>query len=172
MNTCHMMAAICAIALAASAASAQTSTDQRRAELLRERAAIDAELKGLDAVTASAAGETVTTPNVSAAAGDAVLDQTDIIVTAKALSLTTKVTGQTVTTVTDRAFRNTPATTIADIVRLSPGVAVIQGNGPRDVGVSIRGSNARNSFGARNIQVFEDDANTIVRFQKRMDVSL
>ncbi|RYD96243.1 MAG: TonB-dependent receptor, partial [Sphingomonadales bacterium] len=68
-----------------------------------------------------------------------------------------KVTGQTVTTVSDAAFRDTPATTIADIVKLSPGVVVIQGNGPRDVGVSVRGSNARNSFGARNIQVFEDD---------------
>jgi hypothetical protein len=81
----------------------------------------------------------------------------DIIVTGRALSLTTQVTGQTVTTVDDSTFRNTPATTIADIVKLSPGVAVTQGNGPRDVSVSVRGSNARNGFGARNIQVFEDD---------------
>jgi len=81
----------------------------------------------------------------------------DVVVTGRALSLTTRVAGQTVTTVQDDAFRNTPATTIADIVKLSPGVVVIQGNGPRDVGVSVRGSNARNSFGARNLQVFEDD---------------
>lgn len=81
----------------------------------------------------------------------------DIIVTGRALPLTSEVRGQTATTVTDRDVRNTPATTIADIVKLSPGVAVIGGNGPRDVGVSIRGSNARQSFGARNIQVFEDD---------------
>ncbi|HEX8553635.1 MAG TPA: TonB-dependent receptor [Sphingomonas sp.] len=81
----------------------------------------------------------------------------DIVVVGNALPLTTRVRGQTVTTVDDEDVRNTPATTIADIVRLSPGVAVIGGNGPRDVGVSIRGSNARNSFGARNIQVFEDD---------------
>lgn len=125
------------IALLSSAASAQTD---RRAELLRQRAAIDAELASLD----QRAPETPAAP-------------ADIVVTGTALSLTTQVKGQTVTTIGDRAFRDTPATTIADIVKLSPGVAVIQGNGPRDVGVSIRGSNARNSFGARNIQVFEDD---------------
>ena len=118
----------------------------RRAELLRQRAAIDAELQRLDRSAPAA-----TVPAVTA------VPTGDVVVTARALSLTTKVTGQTVTTVDDDAFRNTPATTIADIVKLSPGVVVIQGNGPRDVGVSIRGSNARQSFGARNIQVFEDD---------------
>lgn len=143
MSKCTLLCAISSIALFSSVAAAQTAED-RRAELLRQRAAIDAELRALD---------TVVTPAPAAApAGGA-----DIIVTAKALTLTTKVKGQTDTTISDAAFRNTPATTIADIVRLSPGVAVIAGNGPRDVGVSIRGSNARNSFGARNIQVFEDD---------------
>jgi outer membrane receptor protein involved in Fe transport len=33
---------------------------------------------------------------------------------------------------------------------------VKQGNGPRDIGISIRGSNARDGFGIRNIQVLED----------------
>jgi iron complex outermembrane receptor protein len=136
----------------ASAASAQTTTDTRRAELLRQRAAIDAQLAALDAAASPASSA----PHAATAA-IATLDPDEIVVTGKALSLTTNVTGQTVTTVSDAAFRNTPATNIADIVKLSPGVAVIQGNGPRDVGVSIRGSNARNSFGARNIQVFEDD---------------
>lgn len=152
MSASHVTVAITLIALATSTASAQTaastSPDDRRAELLRQRRAIDAELSALDA-----------SPPLrpSAMPTPAAADSSDIVVTAKALSLTTRVTGQTVTTIDDRAFRNTPATTIADIVKLSPGVAVIQGNGPRDVGVSIRGSNARNSFGARNIQVFEDD---------------
>jgi iron complex outermembrane receptor protein len=138
----HILAALPLIALA-SAATAQT-TDDRRTELLRQRAAIDAELAALDHAPVPSPKTDITTPN-------------DIVVTGTALSLTTLVKGQTVTTIDDRAFRDTPATTIADIVKLSPGVAVIQGNGPRDVGVSIRGSNARNSFGARNIQVFEDD---------------
>jgi iron complex outermembrane receptor protein len=126
------------------AAGAQTGTDARRAALLRQRAAIDAELRALD---------TSAPPREASPQSD----RSDIVVTARALSLTTHVAGQTVTTIDDSMFRNTPATTIADIVRLSPGVTVIQGNGPRDVGVSIRGSNARNAFGARNIQVFEDD---------------
>ncbi|WP_294395114.1 Plug domain-containing protein [uncultured Sphingomonas sp.] len=68
------------------------------------------------------------------------------MVTATALPPTRDMAGRTVTTVDDSRFRNTPATTIADIVKLSPGVAVIQGKGPRDVGVSIRGSNARNRY--------------------------
>jgi iron complex outermembrane receptor protein len=33
---------------------------------------------------------------------------------------------------------------------------VKQGNGPRDIGISIRGSNARNGFGIRNLVIFED----------------
>ena len=153
MNKRHLLAAISMIAFAASAASAQTSIDSQRNELLRQRAAIDAQLSALDREAASTVlPEPAPQSSASASAGS-----DDIIVTGRALSLTTKVTGQTVTTVNNEAFRNTPATTIADIVKLSPGVAVIAGNGPRDVGVSIRGSNARNSFGARNIQVFEDD---------------
>ena len=137
-------------ALTASGASAQTSSEIRRAELLRQRAAIDAELRSLDAAD-DANSHASPPPERSASASG------EIIVTGRALSLTTRVTGQTVTTIDRSAFIDTPARTIADVVRLSPGVVVIQGNGPRDVGVSVRGSNARNGFGARNIQVFEDD---------------
>lgn len=141
------LAAVSAV-LCASAASAQTTADDRRAELLRQRAAIDVELAKLDA---AAPTPQAAPPAAAPVHGD------EIFVTSKALSLTTRVSGQTVTTVDAAAFRNTPATTIADIVRLSPGIAVTQGNGPRDVSVSVRGSNARNAFGARNLQVFEDD---------------
>jgi iron complex outermembrane recepter protein len=143
----RLLIALPALALA-TAASAQSAEQDRRADLLRQRAAIDAELRTLDEAPSTAPSE----PERRAAA-----PSDDIVVSGKGLSLTTRVTGQTVTTVSDSAFRNTPAATIADIVKLSPGVVVIQGNGPRDVGVSVRGSNARNSFGARNIQVFEDD---------------
>ncbi len=146
MSKALLSAAVSAV-LVASAAHAQTSVDDRRADLLRQRAAIDAELATLDTLAAA-------TPQ---AAPPAPVSADEIFVTSKALSLTTRVRGQTVTTVDAAAFRNTPATTIADIVRLSPGIAVTQGNGPRDVSVSVRGSNARNSFGARNLQVFEDD---------------
>lgn len=148
MSKLLVSAAVSAV-LCASAASAQTDEAGRRAELLRQRAAIDAELAKLDAATPQPRPAVPSTVSVDAG--------NEILVTGKALSLTTRVSGQTVTTMDSTLFRNTPATTIADIVRLSPGVAVTQGNGPRDVSVSVRGSNARNGFGARNLQVFEDD---------------
>lgn len=142
-----MAAAMSAVAcVPAAKAEAAADRDDRRAEL-PQRAKIDEQLASLDNGSESGPVEQ----------RDRTQSEGDIIVTGRALSLTTEVAGQTVTTIDDSAFRSTPATTIADIVKLSPGVVVIQGNGPRDVGVSIRGSNARNSFGARNIQVFEDD---------------
>jgi iron complex outermembrane recepter protein len=64
--------------------------------------------------------------------------------------------GQPVTTIGEDRFNNEPAFSIGEILRQSPGVSVKQGNGPRDVGISIRGSNARVGFGIRNIQVYED----------------
>jgi iron complex outermembrane receptor protein len=65
-------------------------------------------------------------------------------------------TGQTETTIDRSQFDNRPAVTVADVLRESPGISVKQGNGPRDIGISIRGSNARNGFGIRNIVIFED----------------
>ncbi|UVO49021.1 TonB-dependent receptor [Sphingomonas sp. SUN019] len=150
MNYPRFAVAVSAIALSSGAWAQDTTTDSRRAELLRQRARIDAELEALTKPATTAA-------KPAGRSADRTADEGDIVVTGRALSLTTIVTGQTVTNVDDAAFRNTPATTIADIVKLSPGVAVTQGNGPRDVSVSVRGSNARNGFGARNIQVFEDD---------------
>ena len=45
---------------------------------------------------------------------------------------------------------------VDDLVLGSPGVDVKLGNGPRDYGISIRGSNASNGFGVRNIVMMED----------------
>jgi iron complex outermembrane receptor protein len=64
--------------------------------------------------------------------------------------------GQTETTIDRSQFDNRPAFSVADVLRDSPGVSVKQGNGPRDFGISIRGSNARNSFGIRNLVIFDD----------------
>ncbi|KRR00564.1 TonB-dependent receptor family protein [Bradyrhizobium valentinum] len=64
--------------------------------------------------------------------------------------------GQTETTIDRSQFDNRPAFSIADVLRESPGISVKQGNGPRDVGISIRGSNARNGFGIRNLVIFDD----------------
>ena len=65
-------------------------------------------------------------------------------------------TGQTTTTLGRSLFENRPAFSVGDVLRDSPGVSVKQGNGPRDLGISIRGSNARNGFGIRNLVIFED----------------
>ena len=65
-------------------------------------------------------------------------------------------TGQVITPVSQDDFRNTPAFSVTDIFDLSPGVTTAQGNGPRDVSVSIRGSNERQTYGVRNIQMSED----------------
>jgi iron complex outermembrane recepter protein len=65
-------------------------------------------------------------------------------------------TGQTETTIDRSQFDNRPAFSVADVLRESPGISVKQGNGPRDIGISIRGSNARNGFGIRNLVIFED----------------
>ncbi len=64
--------------------------------------------------------------------------------------------GQTVTTLERDRFTQSPVFSAADLLLDSPGLTVKQGNGPRDVGISIRGSNARNGFGIRNIVVEED----------------
>lgn len=53
-------------------------------------------------------------------------------------------------------FKNSPAITVADIVSMMPGVTFVPGNGPRDVAISVRGSSTRQTYGVRNIKVFED----------------
>ncbi|MTV12792.1 MULTISPECIES: TonB-dependent receptor [Bradyrhizobium] len=65
-------------------------------------------------------------------------------------------TGQTETTIDRSQFDNRPAFSVADVLRDSPGISIKQGNGPRDFGISIRGSNARNGFGIRNLVIFDD----------------
>src|SRR4051794_7817861 len=64
--------------------------------------------------------------------------------------------GQTGTTVARARFDNRTSFSVGDILRDSPGISIKQGNGPHDVGISIRGSNARNGFGIRNLVIFED----------------
>lgn len=64
--------------------------------------------------------------------------------------------GQTITAIGRDAYKDTPAFSIGDVLHDSPGISIKQGNGPRDVGISIRGSNARNGYGIRNIVMLED----------------
>jgi iron complex outermembrane receptor protein len=64
--------------------------------------------------------------------------------------------GQTETTVDRSQFDNRPAFSVGDVLGDSPGVSLRQGNGPRDISISIRGSNARSTFGIRNLVIFDD----------------
>lgn len=64
--------------------------------------------------------------------------------------------GQTQTSIGRDQFDNRPSFSVANVLRDSPGISVKQGNGPRDFGISIRGSNARNGYGIRNLVIFDD----------------
>ncbi|MCJ2080016.1 TonB-dependent receptor family protein [Methylobacterium sp. J-090] len=65
--------------------------------------------------------------------------------------------GQIVTAVgRDGAIANRPATSIGSVLLDSPGVTVRQGNGARDVVISVRGSNARSTGVTKNMVVLED----------------
>jgi len=79
-----------------------------------------------------------------------------VTVTGQSSLITESPSGQTRNTVSREDFKNTPATTIADVLALVPGVTFVQGNGPRDVALSVRGSNDRQTYGVRNVQVLED----------------
>ena len=89
------------------------------------------------------------TANVATAA-------TNVTPSAARDSLNQAPTGQTATTVDRSQFDNKPVFSVADLLGDSPGIDMKQGNGPRDIGISIRGSNARNGFGIRNIVIFDD----------------
>ena len=69
---------------------------------------------------------------------------------------TTRPAGQTVYSASRATFENTPALTVADMLATVPGVSFVTGNGPRDISISIRGSNDRQTYALRNIQVLED----------------
>ncbi|WP_082515134.1 TonB-dependent receptor family protein [Methylobacterium sp. Leaf112] len=65
--------------------------------------------------------------------------------------------GQIVTAVgRDSTIANRPATNIGSVLLDSPGVTVRQGNGARDVIISVRGNNARSTGVTRNMVVLED----------------
>jgi len=65
--------------------------------------------------------------------------------------------GQIVTAVNrEGTIANRPATSIGSVLLDSPGVTVRQGNGARDVVISIRGNNARSTGVTKNTVVLED----------------
>jgi iron complex outermembrane receptor protein len=64
--------------------------------------------------------------------------------------------GQTVTTVDHKFLESTPMFTVREMLQYSPGVSLQQGNTPRDLVISIRGSANRVFAGVRNIMMYED----------------
>jgi iron complex outermembrane receptor protein len=80
----------------------------------------------------------------------------NVTASAAAASLYQAPAGQTETTIDRSQFDNRPSFSVSDVLRDSPGISVKQGNGPRDIGISIRGSNARSTFAIRNIVIFDD----------------
>jgi len=96
------------------------------------------------------------TKPVAAAPTTVSVSNTNLTASAARASFDQAPTGQTQTTIDRSQFENRPSFSVGDVLRDSPGISVKQGNGPRDIGISIRGSNARNTFGIRNIVIFDD----------------
>jgi iron complex outermembrane recepter protein len=105
-------------------------------------------------VRSTSAQRTTRTP--AATASSAPVQARNVTASAAVANLYQAPAGQTATTVDRSLFENRPAFSVGDVLRDSPGVSIKQGNGPRDLGISIRGSNARNTFGIRNLVIFED----------------
>lgn len=70
--------------------------------------------------------------------------------------VTARPTAQVQTRIDADRTADTRAFSVTDLLLDSPGVSTKQGNGPRDVGISIRGSNARQGYAIRNIVIFDD----------------
>lgn len=106
-------------------------------------------------VQAQQAAETAQLPAVEVtAAGTGIGPEGDLNTTPESLYQTPL--GQVETTIPADRMIDTQAFSVFDVLRDSPGVSLKQGNGPRDVGISIRGSNAQVGFGIRNVVIFED----------------
>ena len=142
---------VCIPAFAQSDAAAQAKA-LRRAQLQQQLEQIQSELKQLDQPDAAAIAATPS----NTTAGDGKATTLNAVVVSGQRAANRGAAGQTVTSVDRSQFENTPAANIGDVLALSPGVTYLQGNGPRDASISVRGSNERQTFGIRNVKVFED----------------
>jgi len=107
-------------------------------------------------ISSSSAQRARTTPATAAAVSTTSAPLGNVTPSAAVANFYQAPNGQTQTTIDRSQFDNRPAFSVADVLRDSPGISVKQGNGPRDFGISIRGSNARNGFGIRNLVIFDD----------------
>jgi iron complex outermembrane receptor protein len=95
-------------------------------------------------------------PPASAPLPDVVISTTPVDGPATPSTITSAPTGQVQTTIGPDRTVDTRAFSVMDLLVDSPGISMKQGNGPRDIGISIRGSNAQNGFGIKNIVMFDD----------------
>jgi iron complex outermembrane recepter protein len=77
-------------------------------------------------------------------------------VSAQTAAITEAPTAQTMTTVDRQDTKDAADFTIQESLELVPGITTITGNGPRDISISLRGSNDRQTYGIRNALLFED----------------
>jgi len=149
---------LAAVSVHAQSSAALSDADKaaRRAALQRQLELVNEELRKLDGAAPEPATAQTGAPS-RAPASPRQATVPEVVVTSSPLpTIAAKPTGQTMTTIDRDLFNDSPAFSAGQILQYSPGVTTKQGNGPRDVGISIRGSNARNGFAVRNIQVFED----------------
>jgi iron complex outermembrane receptor protein len=79
-----------------------------------------------------------------------------VTVSAQMAAVTESPVAQTITSVDREDTKDSPDFTIQESLTMVPGVTTITGNGPRDISISLRGSNDRQSYGIRNALLFED----------------
>jgi len=95
------------------------------------------------------------TTEVSVALSINVISQS-VTVTAQTTAVTESPTAQTITSVDRQDTKDAADFTIQESLTMVPGITTITGNGPRDISISLRGSNDRQSYGIRNALLFED----------------
>lgn len=147
---CGMLSSISSDALAQAAQEALPPVTVTAPEAARPKP-ITRSSRPRSASTARAARPVTTNANVGAPA-----QNKSVTASAARDGLNQAPAGQTATTIDRSQFDNRPSFSVSDVLRDSPGISIKQGNGPRDFGISIRGSNARNGFGIRNLVIFDD----------------
>ncbi|MDD5559246.1 TonB-dependent receptor [Candidatus Methylomirabilis sp.] len=131
---------------------------QRRQELLRQLEQIEKELQALDPeekarAASPASAATASQPVAPPTPGEPlVLEPVKVLAT----RMEEKPVGRAVSTVEQEEIEHARAFSVKELIEVTPGVFLKEGNGPRDVGISIRGSGAKTTFGIRNIKVFDD----------------
>lgn len=130
---------------------------QRRQELLRQLEQIEKELASLDEAE-KAEGMPPTPASPAQQEASSAPEQPVALKPVKvlAIQMEEKPVGRAASTVEQEDIEHARAFTVKELIEATPGVFLKEGNGPRDVGISIRGSGAKTTFAIRNIKVFDD----------------